>query len=177
MALITCPECGREISDKAVSCPGCGCPNLLIEIDRIKREQSNERIKEIYDKVAGESPIWTVDKRTIMTLQDEMKIDKKTAQKMLDDYRCNLRAKYKEEHGNSFGDRFVEEFQKQLAERKIPQCPKCKSTSISYTTKKLSLGRTVVGAAVAGAPGAVIGGLSSKKGYAVCLNCGKKWKI
>jgi len=26
MALITCPECGREISDKAVSCPGCGAP-------------------------------------------------------------------------------------------------------------------------------------------------------
>lgn len=27
MALISCPECGREISDKAVACPFCGCPN------------------------------------------------------------------------------------------------------------------------------------------------------
>ena len=27
MALITCPECGKEISDKATSCPNCGCPN------------------------------------------------------------------------------------------------------------------------------------------------------
>lgn len=26
MALITCPECGREISDKAVACPHCGFP-------------------------------------------------------------------------------------------------------------------------------------------------------
>lgn len=26
MALITCPECKREISDKAVSCPHCGYP-------------------------------------------------------------------------------------------------------------------------------------------------------
>lgn len=26
MALIKCPECGREISDKAGSCPGCGFP-------------------------------------------------------------------------------------------------------------------------------------------------------
>lgn len=26
MALIKCPECGREISDKAVTCPNCGCP-------------------------------------------------------------------------------------------------------------------------------------------------------
>ena len=26
MALINCPECGREISDKATNCPNCGCP-------------------------------------------------------------------------------------------------------------------------------------------------------
>jgi endogenous inhibitor of DNA gyrase (YacG/DUF329 family) len=26
MALINCPECGKEISDKAVSCPSCGLP-------------------------------------------------------------------------------------------------------------------------------------------------------
>ena len=26
MALINCPECGKEISDKASACPKCGCP-------------------------------------------------------------------------------------------------------------------------------------------------------
>lgn len=26
MALIQCPECGKEVSDKASSCPNCGCP-------------------------------------------------------------------------------------------------------------------------------------------------------
>ncbi|MDE5758853.1 MAG: TM2 domain-containing protein [Allobaculum sp.] len=26
MALINCPECGRQISDQAKSCPGCGTP-------------------------------------------------------------------------------------------------------------------------------------------------------
>lgn len=26
MALINCPECGKEISDKAAACPNCGCP-------------------------------------------------------------------------------------------------------------------------------------------------------
>ncbi len=26
MSLINCPECGKEISDKAASCPNCGCP-------------------------------------------------------------------------------------------------------------------------------------------------------
>lgn len=27
MALIKCPECGKEISDKATACPYCGCPS------------------------------------------------------------------------------------------------------------------------------------------------------
>lgn len=27
MALIACPECGKQISDKAVSCPSCGLPS------------------------------------------------------------------------------------------------------------------------------------------------------
>ncbi len=26
MALIYCPECGKEVSDRAASCPNCGCP-------------------------------------------------------------------------------------------------------------------------------------------------------
>jgi len=26
MALLKCPDCGREVSDKAAACPGCGCP-------------------------------------------------------------------------------------------------------------------------------------------------------
>ncbi len=31
MALINCPECGKEISDKAISCPNCGCPTNIIQ--------------------------------------------------------------------------------------------------------------------------------------------------
>ena len=26
MAMIKCPECGKEVSDKAKTCPNCGCP-------------------------------------------------------------------------------------------------------------------------------------------------------
>lgn len=35
MALIKCTECGREISDKALACPNCGCP---VEKERICAE-------------------------------------------------------------------------------------------------------------------------------------------
>lgn len=30
MALIICPECGKEYSDKASQCPNCGCPTSLV---------------------------------------------------------------------------------------------------------------------------------------------------
>ena len=26
MALIKCPECGRQVSEYAENCPNCGCP-------------------------------------------------------------------------------------------------------------------------------------------------------
>ena len=43
MALIKCPECGNEVSDKAVSCPQCGCP--LVASITIPYEDTNENVK------------------------------------------------------------------------------------------------------------------------------------
>ena len=65
----------------------------------------------------------------------------------------------------------------QLKRDKIPYCPKCHSTSLTYQNKKLSIGRAVTGGGLLGGVGAVVGGLSSKKGYVKCLNCGHKWKL
>ena len=49
MALITCPECKKEISDTAKSCPSCGyelktsekqlCPNCNIEAIAVKKKK------------------------------------------------------------------------------------------------------------------------------------------
>lgn len=43
MALVKCAECGKEISDKAVACPGCGCPAAE---GRLKLETFNKLDKE-----------------------------------------------------------------------------------------------------------------------------------
>ena len=41
MALISCPECGKEISDKAISCPNCGCPIKVTETQIIVKASSH----------------------------------------------------------------------------------------------------------------------------------------
>ena len=41
MALIKCPECGHEVSDKAVSCPNCGFP-----ISHSSRPSNNHHLSE-----------------------------------------------------------------------------------------------------------------------------------
>lgn len=63
-----------------------------------------------------------------------------------------------------------------LKKQGIPYCPKCKSTSLTTTNKKLSLGRAAVGGALLGGAGAVLGGLTSKKVELFCMNCGYKFK-
>lgn len=65
----------------------------------------------------------------------------------------------------------------QLKKEKIPYCPKCHSTVLTHQNKKLSVGRAVTGGVLFGGVGAVLGGLTSKKGYVKCLNCGYKWKL
>ena len=43
MALINCPECAKEISDKAKSCPNCGCPlQKQVKIEDLKENNSFE---------------------------------------------------------------------------------------------------------------------------------------
>jgi predicted amidophosphoribosyltransferase len=55
MALTTCPECKKQISDSAISCVHCGKPlrktrmDILADIKRVEedREYWNQRIDEI----------------------------------------------------------------------------------------------------------------------------------
>ena len=46
MALIKCPECGREnVSDSAEACPNCGY-GIKAHFERIKKEEEEKRKKE-----------------------------------------------------------------------------------------------------------------------------------
>ena len=50
MALIKCPECGKEISDKAAACPNCGAP---VESKKIKVHIFRARKLLSYTAISG----------------------------------------------------------------------------------------------------------------------------
>jgi hypothetical protein len=41
MALMDCPECGRQVSDRAAACPQCGCPLQVSAPLRVTPYQAN----------------------------------------------------------------------------------------------------------------------------------------
>tara|TARA_B100000579_G_scaffold173244_1_gene141217 strand:+ start:475 stop:777 length:303 start_codon:yes stop_codon:yes gene_type:complete len=44
MSLIKCSECGKEISDKATTCPNCGCPTVAFEKAKKIKEGNREQV-------------------------------------------------------------------------------------------------------------------------------------
>ena len=56
MALVSCPECGREVSDQASSCPQCGMPiNKTNEkdVNHNKNVNNTDGNKKIIKAIAG----------------------------------------------------------------------------------------------------------------------------
>lgn len=47
MSLITCPECGNKVSDKAKSCPNCGMPGTQFKVEKTDRFQETNDDKKI----------------------------------------------------------------------------------------------------------------------------------
>ena len=74
MAMISCPECGKQISDRAFSCPNCGCPinavpagntqesaakeveKLLVLARRAREGSDGKNAKKYYDQILDKDP-------------------------------------------------------------------------------------------------------------------------
>lgn len=59
---------------------------------------------------------------------------------------------------------------------KTVKCPKCKSISITVTSKP-NLARGVAFQELFGTAGGIYGSMSNKKMYCVCMRCGKSWRL
>lgn len=147
MALITCPECGRQVSSRAAVCPHCGCPasdfptpitytynyngntqDVTVLVKHLEEGDPGAAVLDVWDIFGGHI---TVDQ--IPLILDEIK------------------SKY-----NIVVPEPV---------KPVPKCPTCGSTNIhklSAATRGVSLG---------------LFGLASKtaRSQFVCDNCGYKW--
>ncbi len=56
MAMIKCPECGKDMSDKATACPNCGCPieDIKAKINEIESEKEEKERAKAEEKKAKE---------------------------------------------------------------------------------------------------------------------------
>ena len=131
MALINCPECGKQVSDKAYSCPECGFPikDYMESKSEENKEKSNEYIaEENIEESDSENKVFSdleLDmlyesengKRIQMIKKVSCDLDYNSAKKVVDEYfkrkfpekELNLNVKEKSNNETDFDNIIVEE--------------------------------------------------------------------
>lgn len=152
MALIKCPECGREISDKASFCPGCGCPASEFVKSSVFMDTQSE-LDRLADEIFAEMP--TARLKSKQKLMKVAGISLKEADEMIEErygrYKLGKKA------GNFPDTKF---------------CPYCGSENIesfekpgvSVTSKVKFLGESYMTTS------------SPNRRMMRCLMCGRDWK-
>ena len=155
MALIKCPECGKEISDKAIQCIHCGYPlqqndtnNNICNVNGIECDLSF-----LKDYAFNNDSISSQDRALAIK-----RIQKITNLKYPEKLYCEIIVNKK--IPKTYSGSIV---QKQSSN--ILRCPNCKSTNI----KKITTSSRVISVALVGIASGKIG-----KQYE-CLNCKYKW--
>ena len=74
MALITCPDCNKEISDKAISCIHCGCPITPHEPPPYNPydEQEGDKIRDINGATVNIDALIRVHERDNLSMIKEL---------------------------------------------------------------------------------------------------------
>lgn len=156
MALITCPECGKQISDKAEHCIGCGYPlkYLMIQKEEVCEDQADTRTE--LEKLVDE--IYSRNDNMYVAMKELMQITGMDLRNADDIMRKKYKGVTKKEENAIFkmrSKRALRDFfeVEPLRGANMARCPKCGSISISYQERE------------------------DGKGYAVCLKCGEKWNF
>lgn len=149
--LIKCPECGKEISDKALSCPNCGVPMIKknhciingIDVDCsfiFNNEYDNE-IKELIMMEKTNLDLNIIEK-IIFEWSKSGKIPPVFNGKV---------STWEDDHREAI----------QQSQQNVPHCPKCNSTAITTGARGVSW---------------FWGTIGSSKTVNRCANCGYTWK-
>ena len=165
MALIKCPECGKEISDKSKQCIHCGFPLPTVEkevpdgfclIDGIPRD-----LREALSKI-DDYPNMTSDEQKKFKgwIFGQCQTISIYAAEQLLNIMLETHAVPKEFDGSykRVGNGHVDSISS--ANKNIVKCPKCGSTAVTTTTRGYS----------------VMLGFIGNNIINICGNCGHKWK-
>lgn len=160
MPLIKCPECAKEISDRADSCPHCGFP---ISIKKRTVAMTFESVKPSY--IIGESGYINVKCPSCgkeISIMDSSLSLTPDGYKLLDDKEGYC------ECGVSFT-----EIRKDIR----PRCPKCGSYDISIQKEGFDASSACCGAFLLGPLGLLCGAKESNRLNSHCIKCGHKWAV
>lgn len=160
MALINCSECGKEISDKAVACPNCGCPVELM----VKIEKDPETIKYEFIKKKLEDNNYFRAK-TILECQRELQIPPEETQIIVDKLILEHEKADKEREASIKSKRLIYERNEEQKAQNIPKCPTCGSTDI----EKIGMMGKMLSTELFGLASSSIGKTFK------CNDCGYKW--
>ena len=165
MALIKCPECEKEISDKSKQCIHCGFPLPTFEevpdgfclIDGVPRD-----LREALNKI-DDYPNMTPDEQKKLKgwIFGQCQTISIYAAEQLLNIILETHAVPKEFDGSNkrVGNGRINRIQP--TNKNTLKCPKCGSTSVTTTTRGYSL---------------MLGFIGSGKVMNICGNCGNKWK-
>lgn len=185
MALIKCPECGKEVSNRAVACPYCGMPFAETEEPVLSKYVCLKCGEKLPENVLS-CP------KCGMRVPDYNKLDRAMLYcpeceglNEMGSFSCvHCGRKYKVAEMTSClmrPDREEKQQQAILTEGKVnnqARCPRCGAISLSPNKKGYGVGKAVVGTALFGVlPGVLIGGMGRNKIEVTCLKCGKKFKV
>lgn len=179
MALITCPECGAQISDKAPACIHCGFPLTAAQ------NGENKIFDMGIDGFKKRTDLWLVG-----FILQQYGVPKDKAQEFVKSPGCTPLKGIKEENVQNIKEQFEDEgctvhfvpsectepnplndswkkYSTEMAERRAhrPKCPACGSTDI----KQISFTRKAIGVATLG-----IFSKSARSQFQ-CKNCGYKF--
>ena len=170
MALIKCPECGKEISDKSKQCIHCGYP--LGESQEIDSESNgNKFYKMIMVGRASYVDIKKICEHTGLSTDDVKKILSSPPQTVLSGLsleECEMVKEQlasagmvvtiKEDSSSNVKNTIIENL---IKDKNTVKCPKCGSTSITTGQRGFSI---------------MTGFIGSNQTMNRCANCGYKWK-
>lgn len=175
MALIKCPECGKDVSDKAPSCIHCGFPlqeQPKQQIQYCPYCGRTNNIESTFCGYCGKSFVKSDDSNSLTPANNNEVTNIMDYKNDLDTPNDIIRLQQAQ----------IIQQQRQLEEQRRQfesqaKCPRCGSTSLSSGKQGFGVVKAVAGVVLFGGIGALAGGIGANKTVVTCMNCGYKFKF